>query len=453
MASIRERNNSFHITVSIPKNGESIRKYTTWKKPKGMTAREAHKHAQRIADDFEQRLKLGYEIDPTITFSEFAAKWQAEYADKQHRHTTIMREQKLLERINSHFGNIRLSKISPQHIRDFINEISAEGMRQDLKYICKIDISNILREQNIKKKDFVNKTEIAYSTFCKVLRSESVSKNTVAKISNALGLDENKDFEKVSGGGEYSGKTLLHYFRLISKILTDAVRWGYIMDNPCLRVEPPKVRKKRVDYLDNKQTRQFVTALERANEPYKTATMLLLQLGCRRGELLGLTWSDINLSNNTVDINKALLYTPQNGVYIDDTKTEESIRQITITGTMSNMLLDYMQWQNEQRTMAGDQWHKTDFVFTNWNGEPIRPDSITSWLRKFTEKNNLPKVTPKGLRHTSATLLIMNGLNVRSIANRLGHAKTSTTTDIYSHAIKSMDEVAASILEKVIRED
>jgi integrase len=71
-------------------------------------------------------------------------------------------------------------------------------------------------------------------------------------------------------------------------------------------------------------------------------------------------------------------------------------------------------------------------------------------MRSFVSKNDLPKVTPKGLRHTSATLLIMNGLNIRSLANRLGHAKTSTTTDIYSHSIKSMDEVAADLLDGII---
>ncbi|MDR1067687.1 MAG: tyrosine-type recombinase/integrase [Clostridiales Family XIII bacterium] len=422
----------------------------TWKKPKDMNARDACKQAQRIADDFEQKLKQGFEIDPSITFSAFTTKWQSEYAAKQHRHTTIVREEKLLERINSHLGTIRLYKITAGDIRNCLSEIAAN--RQDKKCVCKTDLSKMLRSRNIKKATFVKEAQIAYSTFAKVLRGEAVSMNTIAKISRILNLEETKDYELVSGGGKYSGKTILHYYRLISKILTDAVRWEYILNNPCLRVEPPKVRKKRVDYLDDKQTKQFVSALKNAKDPYRTAVLLLLHLGCRRGELLGLQWDDIDLTDNTVDISKALLYTPERGVYMDETKTDESIRRLAIHPTVSCALKEYKAWQGEQRELAGDQWQDTNFVFTKWNGTPVRPDTFTSWVRRFVEKNNLPKITPKGLRHTSATLLIMNGLNVRSLANRLGHAKTSTTTDIYSHALKSMDEIAANILENAINQ-
>jgi len=450
MAAIKKRGNSYLITVSIPMNGDFDRQYMTWKIPASMTKREAEKEAERQADDFERRLKFGYNIDPMITFKDFSDKWFQEYALKQHRITTIARDTSLLKRINDGIGDIRLAKLHPQHIRDFMNLIAKKGMRQDRKYACQKDLKKILKKKSILIKDFIKDNHIAYSTFHKAAKGETISFPTVEIIASALNLDKDLDFKMVSGGGEYSGKTLIHYYRLISKILTDAVRWGYVYENVCLRVEPPKSRRKKVIYLDDKQTQNFVDTLTGAEEPFKTAMLLLLHLGCRRGELLGLHWEDIDFRNNTVEIDKALLYAPQKGVYIDDTKTEESVRCINIPESMLDALSDYREWQDEQRIAAGDRWEETGFIFTNWQGEVIRPDRLSSWLRNFVEKNNLPKVTIKGLRHTSATLLIMSGLNVRSLANRLGHAKTSTTTDIYSHAIKSRDVQAAEMLDSII---
>ena len=77
----------------------------------------------------------------------------------------------------------------------------------------------------------------------------------------------------------------------------------------------------------------------------------------------------------------------------------------------------------------------------------MHPDSVTGWFKKFVRRNNLPDISPHSLRHTNASLLIASGANIRTVANRLGHAQTSTTTDIYAHAIKTADAIASDILE------
>ncbi len=88
-----------------------------------------------------------------------------------------------------------------------------------------------------------------------------------------------------------------------------------------------------------------------------------------------------------------------------------------------------------------------DFIFTQWDGKPIHPDSLTSWLHKFIEKNHLPYTNVHSLRHTNATLLIANGVNVATVSKRLGHSSSDTTTRTYIHAIKSADEAAAEVLQ------
>ena len=102
------------------------------------------------------------------------------------------------------------------------------------------------------------------------------------------------------------------------------------------------------------------------------------------------------------------------------------------------------------RLNAGDQWIDTDRLFTQWNGLPIYPDTITEWFPKFLERSGLPRVTLHSLRHSNATLMIAEGVDIRTVSNRLGHAQTSTTLNIYSHALKSRDQDAAEKLDAVL---
>ena len=89
-------------------------------------------------------------------------------------------------------------------------------------------------------------------------------------------------------------------------------------------------------------------------------------------------------------------------------------------------------------------------MFTRWNGSPFNPDDLTRWFRSFIKDNHLPDVSIHSLRHTNATLMIAGGTDIRTVSKRLGHAQTSTTTNIYAHAIKSADEAAAQTLEHLL---
>ena len=97
-----------------------------------------------------------------------------------------------------------------------------------------------------------------------------------------------------------------------------------------------------------------------------------------------------------------------------------------------------------------DLWVETDRLFTAWNGSPMRPDSISEWFGKFIKMNNLPHITFHGLRHTNVSLLIADGVDIRTIATRLGHTNPTTTLNVYSHMLRKSDQLAADSLEKRI---
>ena len=99
--------------------------------------------------------------------------------------------------------------------------------------------------------------------------------------------------------------------------------------------------------------------------------------------------------------------------------------------------------------MMGDRWQENDYIFKQDDGQPMRPDSITQWLRKFAERHGLPHINPHAFRHTAASVMIVQGTDIVTISKMLGHAKVSTTEDIYSHVIEDSKQQAGNVLAQV----
>lgn len=178
-------------------------------------------------------------------------------------------------------------------------------------------------------------------------------------------------------------------------------------------------------------------------------THLLIITGCRRGEIMGLKWSKVDWENHRIKIDSNLLYAGDCGLYEDTTKTS-NVRYIPLPDETLRMLRRYRAEQNQLRLVKGEHWKDTDVVFTQDNGLPMYPDSIGSWLTKFSKRHNLPHINPHAFRHTAASLLIANGIDVVTVANMLGHSQVSTTDNIYAHIIEAERTKASECLADVI---
>ena len=160
-------------------------------------------------------------------------------------------------------------------------------------------------------------------------------------------------------------------------------------------------------------------------------------------------WKDIDFDRDLIHIVRTSQYVAHMGILTGDTKTISSERVIKVPKTLIADLKYYKEWQNGEREKVGDRWEDHDRLFTQWNGQPMSPQTYTSWFKNFIEGTDLPKIVPHSLRHTNATLQIANNVPLTTVANRLGHATPATTTMVYSHAIKSADAAAAQILEDI----
>lgn len=452
MDTIEKRGESYKIIVSCgyDLDGKQLRRRMVWKPEPGMTKRQIQKELDRQAVLFEEKCRNGQVLEGNIKFAEFAEKWFADYAEKQLRATTVARYQLLMPRINAAIGHIRLDKLQPHHLMEFYNNLAESGVREDMRYCSAVDFKKLLKKRGITKRTFAKEAGVSVYVLDSVTRGANISTTSAHKIVSALGLPLDQVFTPVGDKDTLAVSTILHHHRLISSMLGTAVKWQLIFSNPCSRVVLPKNKRKEAVYLDEEQAAQLLAALEKESLQHQTIVKLLLFTGMRRGELCGLEWKDIDFDNAVIFVRRSSLYLSGKGVFEDETKNETSERCMKVSDDVITILRVWRAEQARQRLKMGDQWQDTDRLFTAWNGAPIRPDVITAWFHRFVTKNGLPPVHIHSLRHTNATLLIAAGTNLTTVAARLGHANTTTTSKIYAHAIKSADEAAAEVLQDIL---
>jgi len=453
MASILERNGKYFIMVSTgyDSSGKQLRKTMTYKPEEGLSQKQIEKELQEQVMLFERKVLNGQILNGSVTFMEFTERWMRDYALKQLSPKTIIGYEYMLRRMLPEIGNIRLDKLKPHHLMAVYANLGQDVNHKGLTFIAKDELLKYFDKKKLTRESTADKTELCTNTIYNMFKKQAVAEQTANKICGYFNIDFNKHFEPSKPIIGLSNKTIKHHHRLVSAILNQAVYWQVIPENVAKRVMPPKVARTEAKYLDEKQTAKLIELL--INEPHQYRTMILLFIysGLRRGELCGLEWKDIDFENNMITVRRSSQYVSGKGIFEKETKTETSDRTIKLPTVAFEVLREHKLWQLEERLKVGNAWEENDRLFTQWNGIPIHPDTITGWFSGFIAKTDLPKISIHSLRHTNITLMIAAGVPLRTVSYRAGHAQTSTTANIYSHALRTADEMAADVIENMLK--
>ena len=234
----------------------------------------------------------------------------------------------------------------------------------------------------------------------------------------------------------------------VHRALRDAARWGLLGRNPADLADPPAVKRKEVQAWSPDDLRTFLTLS--ADEPLHTLFTLAATTGMRRGELMGLRWSDIDFVASRLAVNRAVVVA--NGKAIEsEPKTAKSRRSVSLDpGTVAALKARRRQ-QLEERMVMGAGWKDTsDTVFTWPDGSPIHPDVVSKTFERLVTSYKLPRITFHGLRHSAATAALVGGIPAIVVSERLGHSSVSITLDTYSHVLPAMDEHAAAVISGLV---
>ena len=447
-----KRGVSYLITVhcGYDLHYRKIRHYKTWRVPEGWSEKRAEREAQKIAVEFEQKIQQGFLIDNKQTFAEYAT-YVIDLKERTGvKHSTIQSYRYLMGRIVPVIGYMRLTDIRPQHLNNFYKMLMEKGVRsKKLRVHTKLDLGVYLEKHHISRSLLAKQAHVSHTTVTVACRGQNIQLDSAERMAEALQEPLDKLFIVGKTMEPLSNKTIKEYHRFIRVVLAQAEREMQVPYNAAARATPPKVKRKEVNYFQPEVLAEILKALEEEPLKWRMITHLLIVTGCRRGEIMGLKWSKVDWENHRIKIDSNLLYAGDCGLYEDTTKTS-NVRYIPLPDETLRLLRRYRAEQNQLRLVKGEHWKDTDFVFTQDNGLPMYPDSIGSWLTKFSKRHNLPHINPHAFRHTAASLLIANGIDVVTVANMLGHSQVSTTDNIYAHIIEAERTKASECLADVI---
>ena len=425
MASIDKRGDTYRIRVSMGRSRDGKKLVETVKyTPTATTPKAIEKEVQKFAEDFEERVKSGkYLSGEKLTFIDVEEVWKTDWAEDNLTPSVYEGYLDILKnRVYPYIGELKISKINALHIQNIYNKMKAAGR---------------------------------------------------------------------------APKTVKRTHTAINSVFRYAYRMGIIDENPCVRIELPKNKADtELHYFTLEQSKRFLQSLvdgitvhhdevirkngrkipahdEKMDIPYQYRVFFTLAIysGARRGELIGLTWKDIDFENKTIDINKAVAKI-KGGQIVKDTKTVSGNRRMVLPDECFTLL---GKWQTKQKALClklGTQWKGyRDKDFDN-NPVFIQTDSgermyLDTPLRKFNhiltayndmidrdktlkeeEKDSLrlPSIRLHDLRHTSATLLLGYGVDIETVSHRMGHSRASITLDVYGHCLEEMDTKASQTL-------
>lgn len=368
-------------------SGKRLKPFTTsYKPPKGLTAKQADKEAARFANDFENECLHYGEANSSMRLADFVPKYLEIAKSTISPATYEFYKLKIDSLIIPALGHLKLKDINPSHIQKFINQLAAAPK-------------------------------------------------------------EKRSGVPVESGETLSPSTVRRYLTVLQSIFKQAVKLGLISDSPAKveRLTLPKAQAPKIDIFTKQEAAQMLEALENEDLQFQTLIQLAIFTGARRGELCALKFSDIDFEQRKITIERAAYKIKGQPLATKPPKDYET-RTVTINDSCIELLKLLKAEKIRDAQRLGSQWLGGNWVFTQWNGEMMNPMTPTKQFSKFLSRNGLKHRKFHSLRHTSATLLLYAGVNIKQVQGRLGHGDIETTNK-YLHLIEEADVEAVNKLD------
>ncbi len=247
-------------------------------------------------------------------------------------------------------------------------------------------------------------------------------------------------------GRPLSGGTVLNLHLVLTQALSQAVRWGYLASNPAAGAQPPRPRRAEAAQIDAALSERILAAARGTR--FECPAAIAISTGMRRGEILGLRWSDLDPDFSLAHVRRSLQPT-RRGLVFEQPKTKRSRRAVMLPAFLRPHLERQREDQQHRRSKLGAAWCETDLVIDRGDGAPLHPDTLSSRWGVFLSRAGLPHVRFHDLRHAHATLMLQQGVHPKVVSERLGHASVGITLDTYSHVLPAMQAEATRAFDEL----
>ena len=248
-------------------------------------------------------------------------------------------------------------------------------------------------------------------------------------------------------GGPLGARSVQIIHAFLHRAFVDAVRWGLISRNPADLVDRPSARRPEVRAWSPTEVRNFLDFTK--DDRLAPLWRMIAMTGVRRGEALGLRWSDVDLEGARISIQQTLVLV-KNQIAIGEPKTKNARRLVDLD---SETVLQLKYWRDRVaggRALYPDLWQDVGLVFVDELGLPLNPPTVTRIFVRAVEAAGLPEIKLHGLRHSHATAMLASGISPKIAQERLGHFSVSLTLDTYSHTLAGMQAAVANQIAELI---
>ena len=384
---------SYRIRVSrgYDNEGNRLKPYfMTYIPEKGMSKRQIEAEVNRQAVLFEEKCKGGEVADCNMRLRDFIPQYLETVSVTMSPTTLHLYEQVISNHILPKLGGKKLTDIKPLHVQKFI------------KYLSELETKNM-----------------------------SPNNNT----------------------GKLSATTIRRYLCVLQSIFRLAVKLDIIAANPTsgAKLTLPKKVNPKIEIFTKAEAAEMLNCLQTEPLQFQTFIQLAIITGARRGELVALKFSDFDYERCEVTISRAVIKVDGSNYQIKPPKDYE-VRTVTVNEHCIELVKQLQAEQERERERLGSKWAGDEWLFTKWNGEIMNVQTPTRQFSKFLERHGLKHRKLHSLRHTSATLLLYGGINIRQVQSRLGHSELETTQK-YLHHLSEADVEAANVLTNMLEPD
>lgn len=406
------------------------------------------REAERARVDLLSKFDRGEYVEPSHqTVGDFMSDWLKAIEHTVRPSTFDSYSRNVRNHVVAHIGSVRLTKVDAGVLNGLYAELLSSGRRLPSRTgkgysPAVVERATELRSQGLTlvttaerlREEFAEAKHITKDTLASLLR-RGASQATPARA--RPGLDR---------------RTVNYVHTIIHRALKDAVRWGRLARNPADAANPPHGGQKSdgIRAWDAPTLRAFLDASSRADDRLHALWVLLATTGMRRGEALGLRWSDLDLDAGRLRVVQTVIQT-RSIVTIGEPKTAQGRRPIALDKGTVAVMRDHRRRMLEERMLVGLDFDDQGLVFHQPDGSWLHPDAVSEMFLRRVRSYGLERLTLHGLRHTWATLALERGIHPRVVQERFGHSTISITLGMYSHVGPTLhDEAARTIAELVL---
>jgi integrase len=259
---------------------------------------------------------------------------------------------------------------------------------------------------------------------------------------------------RCSNNGALSSTTVRQHHMVLHRALHMAVRWGLISRNPADAIEPPRCQRPEMRVMCEDDVQTFLCGAK--STAYYALFYLALFTAMRRSELLALRWSDVDVVLGQISVSRSLHRLRGGSVIFRQPKTAKGRRTVALSPSTTLTLREHKEKQEHTRLALGKPLQESDLVFSQFDGSPLLPETVSQAWRRLALRNGLKGVRLHDARHTHASLMLKQGIHPKIVQERLGHSSIAVTLDTYSHVAPGLQAAAAKRFDELFdqrRED